>query len=327
MFDIFSIPLLILLEILSSNLSIGKSTMNKGERLKQIIIDEEKGKRLAEILYNTFHDRGIHGQTEMPEDIEPAEVARGSLEHLMFITLTVSIDYMRDANALWRNSRKTFEDLGTRYLFDAKSIKEANIREIKRDMAKYSLAQRINQDANIWKTVETTFYTKWDGDPRNFLNSCEWNAPNILQKMNKAKKDFPYLSGSKIGPLWLRMLRDNVGIKILLDIDKIPIPVDVHVARATLATGIVHGSYEGSFGELFSYVRRAWWDSVEGIYVSGRPMIAIDVDEPLWHLSKYGCTYRDKQTGSCKMKDACPAKDFCLPGKIIIDGNHVEVKT
>jgi hypothetical protein len=295
--------------------------------LNQIIIDKEKGKSLAEILYNTFNDKGIHGQTVMPEDIEPAKVVRGSLEHLMFITLTVSIDYMRDANALWENSRKTYEDPSTRYLFNPKLIKEANIEEIKKDMAKYGLAQRINQDAKTWKTLGTTFYTKWDEDPRKFLASCGWNAPNVLKRMDKAKKDFPYLSGSKIGPLWLRMLRDNVGITELRDMDKIPIPVDIHVARSTLSTGIVRGSYDGPLEELFSYVRRAWWDSVLNLNISGRPMIALDVDEPLWHLSKYGCTFRDKQTGSCKMKNTCPAKDFCVPGKVIIENNHAEVKT
>ena len=294
--------------------------------MNQIIIDKEGGKKLAEMLYNTFNDVGIHGQTVMPEDIEPAEVESGSLEHLMFITLTVSIDYMRDANALWENSRKTYEDPDTRYLFDAKSIADADIKEIVKDMGKYGLAQRINKDASIWKIVGTTFYTQWDSDPRKFLGSCKWHAPNVLRRMSKEKKDFPYLSGPKIGPLWLRMLRDNVGIKNLCHMDKIPIPVDVHVARATLATGIVRGSYNGSLQELFSYIRRAWWDSVEGIYISDHPMIAIDVDEPLWHLSRYGCTSRDKQTGSCKMKNTCAAKEFCVPGKIIIDAKHVEFK-
>ncbi len=301
--------------------------MTECKRLNQIIIDKERGKKLAEILYNTFNDIGIHGQNIMPEDIEPTEVVRGSLEHLMFITLTVSIDYMRDANVLWKNSRKTYEDPDTRYLFDAKLITETNIEEIKEDMVKYGLAQRINKDANIWKTVGTTFYTRWDGDPRKFLSSCEWNAPNVLRRMNKEKKEFPYLSGSKICPLWLRMLRDNVGIKNLHDMDKIPIPVDVHVARATLATGIVRGNYNGSLQELFSHIRRAWWDSVENLNISGSQMIAIDVDEPLWHLSKYGCTYRDKQTGNCKVKNTCAARDFCMPGKVIVDMKHVELET
>lgn len=123
------------------------------------------------------------------------------------------------------------------------------------------------------------------------------------------------------------MLRDNVGIKDLRDMDKIPIPVDVHVLRATLATGIVRGSYHGSLEELFKHVRRAWRDSVDSLNISDRQMIAIDVDESLWHLSKYGCTYRDKQIGSCKMKNICVAKDFCVPGKILVDGNSVEVKT
>ncbi len=107
----------------------------------------------------------------LPEDREPAKVIRGSLKHLMFITLTVSIDYMRDANALWENSRKTYEDPSTRYLFNSKSINEANVEEIKKDMIKYGLAKKINRDAKTWKTLGTTFYTKWEGDPRRFLAS------------------------------------------------------------------------------------------------------------------------------------------------------------
>jgi len=61
-------------------------------------IDTDRGRQLAQLLYGCFYTTGILGNTEMPEDILPAGMNSGSLEHLLFITLTVSIDYQRDAN-------------------------------------------------------------------------------------------------------------------------------------------------------------------------------------------------------------------------------------
>lgn len=66
---------------------------------------------IAEILYNVFIARGIFGRNDMPEDVIPNGVMKGSLEHLLFITLTVSIDYQRDVNEVWRSSRETFNQV------------------------------------------------------------------------------------------------------------------------------------------------------------------------------------------------------------------------
>ena len=83
------------------------------------------------ILFSTV---GIHGRTDMPEDITPNGVVRSSLEHIFFMTLTVSIDYQREAPSLWESSRKTFDDPEMRYLFDPKSLQESPFRKIVEDM-------------------------------------------------------------------------------------------------------------------------------------------------------------------------------------------------
>ncbi|MEM3986899.1 MAG: hypothetical protein QXR39_09000 [Candidatus Methanomethylicia archaeon] len=300
-----------------------------------LVIDWERGKKIAEILYNLFSTVGIHGRNDMPEDIMPKGVIRGSLEHLIFITLTVSIDYQREAKALWDASRKTFEDPETRYLFNPKALHETPLKKIIEDMQKYGLSKKPQKDAYIWRTIGVTFYKKWNGDPKNFLQSCNWDAPTILERLKKDTHlykgrrvpDFPYLRGDKIGPLWLRMLRDNVGFTKLENLDKIPIPVDVHVARATLTTGVVGGQFKGKLNDLFEYIRKAWFESVKGLNAKNRPMIALDIDEPLWHLSKYGCSKRDKNTGNCPLYLKCEVKEFCIKGRIIIRGNTIEVET
>jgi len=300
-----------------------------------LIIDIERGKKVAELLYNLFSSVGIHGRNDMPEDIIPKGMIRGSLEHIMFITLTVSIDYQRDASALWSASRKTFEDPNTRYLFDPKALHETPFTKIVKDMQNYKLSKKPQKDANIWRTVGITFYKKWNGNPLNFLQDCNWDAPTILKRLKKdvhlcdgrLKADYPYLRGDKIGPLWLRILRDNVEVTQLRNFGKVPIPVDIHVARATLATAVVRGNFKGSLSELFSYVRKAWFDSVKGLTAKNRLMIALDVDEPLWHLSKYGCSRRDKTTGFCPAFSTCEAHEFCVKGKIRIGNDRVEVET
>jgi len=299
-----------------------------------IVIDNERGKKVAELLYNSFSTMGIHGRTDMPEDIMPNSVVRGFLEHMLFITLTVSIDYQRDAPSLWKSARKTFDDPETRYLFDPKSLHETPFGKIVKDMQKYKLSKKPQKDAYIWRTVGVTFYKKWEGDPRNFLKSCNWDASLILKRLKtdthlyngRLVSDYPYLRGPKIGPLWLRMLRDNIGIQ-LRNLEKVPIPVDIHVARATLTTGVVRGGIRARLDELFEYIRKAWFESVKGLSIKNRPMIALDVDEPLWHLSKYGCSNRDKTTGYCPLYNRCEAREFCIKGKVKIENGVVELET
>jgi hypothetical protein len=298
-------------------------------------IDAARGKRSAQRLFDAFAATGVLGQKEMPEDILPPEIGKGSLEHILFITLTVSIDYQRSADDLWASSRRSYSDPQTRYLFSPEALPDAQPKSVVRDMQKYGLSRKPVKDANIWRTVAVSFYKKWQGDPRNFLADCDWDAPRILERLKqdthlynqRQRADFPYLRGNKIGPLWLRMLRDNAGVSGIRNLDRVPIPVDIHVARSTLALGIVQGDYRGKLEDLFETIRQAWFESVKGLDNGSRPMMALDVDEPLWHLSKYGCTHRDKLTGECPKHSQCEAREFCIPGKININNGKVELDT
>lgn len=300
-----------------------------------IKIDVNKGKYVAKDLCECFSTIGILGHTEMPEDITPAGVERGSLEHILFITSTVALDYLRDADALWESARVTFEDPETRYLFNPKLVYETPYDNFVQDLQKYKLSKRPNKDSRIWRTNAVTFYKKWRGDPRNFLEDCDWDSVVILSRLKnethqydgKNLKDFMYLSGDKIGPLWLRMLRDNVGIDSLKNLDKVPIPVDIHVARSSLALGIVYGQFEGRLEEIFNDIRNAWFECVKGLKMNNRDMIALDVDEALWHLSKYGCSKRNEKTGKCPVYNNCEAKNFCIEGKIELENNILKLET
>lgn len=299
------------------------------------VTSPDRGHEAAVLLWRAFATRGIHGNTEMPEDERPGGVAKGTLDHVLFITLTVAIDYQRDATQVWDASRRTYADPETGYLFSPSAIFERPVRAVVDDLQKHGLSRKPRKDAYIWRTVALTFLKKWAGDPRNFLSSCGWDAPTILSRLKSDRHtvsghevpDYPYLRGDKIGPLWLRMLRDNVGESRLIGLERVPIPVDVHVARATFALGVVRGRYAGPLGQAYEAVREAWFAGVQGLTVHGRPMVALDVDEPLWNLSRSGCTNRDKTTGQCPVIDTCEAKTLCVLGKVVVDGSRVELDT
>jgi hypothetical protein len=151
--------------------------------MKRMLIDELKARQAAALLFREFATRGIHGSTEMPEDEPPPGVLRGSLAHVLFITLTVAIDYQRDAAQLWDASRTTYADARTRYLFSPAAIFEAPVRQVVADLQAHGVSKKPFKDADIWRTVALTFLKKWGGDPRNFLADCSWDAAVILNRL------------------------------------------------------------------------------------------------------------------------------------------------
>ncbi|MGV8150080.1 MAG: DUF6884 domain-containing protein, partial [Alkaliphilus sp.] len=136
---------------------------------------------------------------------------------------------------------------------------------------------------------------------------------------SKYKSSFPYLSGKKILPLWIRMMHDVVGIE-LKGIEETPIPVDIHVARATFCIGGLKGKYKGNIQEIFNKIDNVWKDACDSL-----PYYRLQLDEPLWHLSKHGCTNRYEHY--CNSSKNCPVSQYCISGKVYVSANKVEINT
>jgi len=302
-------------------------------RVNSLIINPEKAKEVAVILYEKFNStEGIFGHNVMPEDLLPtwgsdlssSGIGGRSYEHLMFITLVVSIDYQRNADQLWEAGRRTFEDNQVRWLFMPNELVKKPFPEIVRAMKIHKLAKKPEQDARIWSDVSHSFFKFYNSNPLNFIKECNYDALEMFnKKFNlRFKRRFPFLSGNKIFPLWIRMLHDNIGLK-LKNLDKIPIPVDVHVARATFTIGCLIGKYSGTISEISPVVDVAWKKTLELI---NHPKLTyrLQLDEPLWHLSKYGCRFR---AGFCPKRNKCPVNQFCVKGKINVSALRVEIDT
>ena len=300
--------------------------------MNQLIINAENAKEIAVILFEKFDSgEGIFGRNIMPEDLLPRGIKKGSDEHLMFITLAVSIDYQRNADQLWEAGRKTFEDEQTRWLFSPEEVVKKTHSQIRNAMERHRIFKVGTNprtklgDVEVWSKVSKSFFEVYDSNSLNLIKECEYDALEIFNKKfdSRFKKSFPYFSGDKIFPLWIRMLHDNLGIE-LKNIDKIPIPVDIHIARATFTTGCLTGEYEGTIPKVFSQIDDAWKNAIELI---NHPKLKyrLQLDESLWHLSKYGCRFR--MGNNCPKKSKCPVSNFCVDGTVNVSAKKIKINT
>ena len=280
----------------------------------------DRAQSLARRLRETFSN------LPMPEDAIPNGLVRNSPNYRLFLTLVVAIDYNRDADSLWSCARRTYENPKTRYLFELPRILQRLSNEVKFDLKESGLLLRP-YDFRTWMTLCQTFYEQFAGDPLNLLVACDMDGPRILYYLLTHGSQFPYLKGQKIGPLWLRMLRDNAGLSFK-NLEEITIPVDVHVLRATLCLGTLTGEYEGPLEPLKEKVGNLWKRAVHGQGIrdpdgNHRSLISLDLDEALWTI---GRTFCNKKISGMSVS-SCPGYSGCATGNIFVTKDRVRVQT
>jgi hypothetical protein len=303
--------------------------------------DMVRARKVAQKLCDAFYnsETGIHGETVATsrERNRPRNVKVGSRDHLLFIALTSSVDRQRQAYSLWDAAQKARESERYSYLFDPDKVVQSGFAKVADDLRRLGISQKHSSDASAWYSICETFATKWQSDPRNFLKSCKYHAPTVLNRLQTDRhwskregreiKDYPLLRGPKIAPMFLRFLRDWPGIE-LEDMDEIRIPVDVNVLRATLCAGVLRGSYAGPVELPFADVRSIWHQATQGLTsaATGKPMIGLDMDGPLWRVGRYWCTNRGNgRLSPCP--PGCPCAPGCVNGSLTIRGNECEVKS
>ena len=289
--------------------------------------DLARASQISEKLCDAFYNSqtGIHGETLTTswQTNCPSGMKTRSREQLLFIALTSSVDRQRQGGSieLWaRRAKPAYEASHDYYLFDPEKVVQAGFDKVYADLKRLGISQKHRPDATAWYSICEAFADKWDGDPQKFLESCYYHAPTLLARLKKDRhptrlngrqvRDYPQLRGPKIGPMFLRLLRDWAQVE-LTDMDEVPIPVDSQVLKATLCTGVLRGRYEGPEGPLFSDVRSIWREAVKGLTnkATGRPMIGLDMDGPLWRVGRYWCA-----AGS---KAGCPCAPNCGVGAMI----------
>jgi len=285
-------------------------------KFNELHTNSERTSNLIKVLMEWFHGPrdGIFAtlsKTELQDSAPPADMTRGSYEHIMWLTLTVSIDYTRLASALWNAAKLTWTDQSTRWVFSPKEISSKSAEELVIALKKYKLSRKPINDAKNWRTVALSFLKLFDGTPLKLFELYKYDASEIYWAMrSRYAKYFPFLSGasatSKILSLWLRVMKTEANVN-LKNLENVPIPIDTHTARATLTTGCLVGKCNSSFNQFVSEAQDAW---IEACKRTSPHCFPYQLDEPLWNLSRLGCSKR--QNGKiCPVRSRCKLSSFC----------------
>ena len=290
-----------------------------------IEIDVERARKVGKILIEVYYsdkEKSFFGQKKAPEEwFKPKNLTKGSPQHIHYVTLICSLNRRRDADQLWKAGMETFEDEETRWVFDVNSEKLENFTELQKALQKHKLSQRPSQDTEYWQKNILSIKEKFNGDIRKLIiEEGEKDAKKIYNLVKKNyENDFLSLKGDKILPYWIITLKEVCGLE-LKNLNEIPIPVDVHVARATIFTGCLKGEdieknllKVNSIGRMKKNIKQiakkideVWKKASEKF----KEFEKYKLDEPLWTLSKEGCSKVKNRT--CSKYDECPVKYLCV---------------
>lgn len=270
-----------------------------------------------------FHDTKMYTP---PQGVPP-----GSLEHIIFITLTLSADNGCNSSVFWDSSRKAYEAEQTRYLFSPEAVFGEEVGQIRYDLVNYNMEGTKNKNAEIWKNAGTFLFQKWGGDPRNFLSSCKWDGPEILNRMIPARYhevyDFQHFIGERKGQLWLSLLKNDAGIEKLTNLNKLSILTDIHTVRASIALGLVYGSYSGQISLISQKVRELWEEALTQNGQENSGITTFGLTEALRSLSRNGCSHKDGKRTQCQHFEECPFNQFCVEGIFTLENKGAFVDT
>lgn len=261
----------------------------------QFVIDDLKAVKIAGRLFNDFYGKkGFFKNTAMPEYVLPRNLKEGTRAHALFLTYVVSIDYMVDAEKLWKKSRGAYELHPER--FTPEKILKASQRSVEIFVKRLG-ARYYSNAAKTWKKVSEVLMEKYAGDPRNITPE-----PLDVVEVKKRLKDFPYLRGNKLSNFYIRVMGET-GLFKLKNLNELDIPVDKQVARFTIYSGVLKLLSEQFIGcaqdePLRGLIEEAWRNAAKALNTAPWKL-----DEPIWTTGSKLCSGR--KCGQCPVEDLC----------------------
>jgi hypothetical protein len=290
-------------------------------RTREILLD------LAESIDHSdfFSARDVTDYSP-PKQIEP-----GSLEHRIFLTLTMTVDNGSDSATLWNSARKAYEEEQTRYLFSPKALYESDTDQILFDLKKTGLSRNKTQNAEIWRKCGVFLFQKWGSDPGNFLQSCGWDSREILNLIIPARYhevyDFHHFLGEKKGQKWLLLLKRSAKMDQIRNLNNVSINADIHLVRVSVALGILYGTYSGQISHLSQKVRELWESAFHTLPEEENAICGPELIEALRNLSRKGCSQRDGKRSQCQAFGRCPFSRVCVSGIFSFDAKGAFIDT
>ena len=261
-------------------------------RVLGLAIDEDKAVRIAKVLLSLHAEK--HSLVSMPEYQLPRNLQPGSREHANYLTYIISIDYMTDAEKLWRNARGAYELYPER--FTPEIILKASEDRLRVFLRR--LGARYSSNAvKIWKKISKLLLDRYEADPRNITPQ-----PSTISEIKWKLDAFPSLRGPKLTNFYIRAMGET-GLLKVKNLNELDIPVDKQVTRFTAYTGVIKflsSKFQGCANDdpLRSVIQEAWREAARTLRIAPWKL-----DEPIWNIGSKLCTQR-----KCHQ---CPVENLC----------------
>lgn len=240
-----------------------------------------KAERLMEL-----HKNGALGGEVMPEDANP-KLPKNSAENYLYFTLPMALNYQRNSYKLWEGALATYNDPEAQFVFSPKQCLERSFEEVQEALIKYKVALQRHKQTEIWLKLCETLQNRFDGDVRRLFDECGSDIERIRNYIQaEHKKEFPYLSGTKICNYWLYVMYQYTDRKFS-SVEALTVAPDTHVCKASLRLGLI-SEEEYSSPSVQSIVIERWCELFEG--TQHKP---IDIHTPLWLWSRGGFVEMD----------------------------------
>lgn len=242
----------------------------------------EKAKEIGKILHDLFETRtGFFKGYVMPEYILPENIEGQSLEHALFLTFVISIDYQTDAVKLWQNARRICSE--SPEYFNPKNVVAMDLEALS-SIVKDLGARYPNNSAKAWKGISRILLEKYDGDPRNITPE-----PLTVIHVKRLIQRFPHLRGKKLSNFYLRVLGEK-GLFKIKNLNELDIPVDVQVTRFTFLTGCLKLTKRLEMACIHEppvqhAIENVWRNVAENLDIT-----PWQLDEPIWTIGSKLCT-------------------------------------
>jgi len=227
-----------------------------------------------------LHQSGALGGEVMPEDANP-HLLKVSDENYIYFTLPMALNYQRNSYKLWESAEQTYCDPETSDVFSPAAVTVMGIDILRAKLLKHKLALQPNRHPDIWARLCQTFHNNFGSSVKRFLAAHDFSVADTKAYMTTHKKDFPYLSGTKIMNYWLYVLSQYTDAAFP-DTEHVSIAPDTHVLQASVRLGLIQPEDMDS-----PHIREtvsALWNEV----LSGTPWRPVDVHTPLWLWSRSG---------------------------------------
>ena len=185
-----------------------------------------------------MYRNGMLGGEVMPEDSNP-NLEKNSKENYLYFTLPMALNYQRNSYTLWECAKKTYEDEETKFVFNPNIVINKTFEEVQKALTKYKVALQKDKQTKIWIDLCKTFVKLYGGDIRELFIEFNNDVNEIRNFMQVSKKkDFPYLSGTKICSYWLFVIYQYTDMRYK-NIECLTVAPDTHVVKSTHRLGLI----------------------------------------------------------------------------------------